>query len=139
MVFTKKIGTPTQSRRIRRPDPFGEPGVDTGKRRYNKEGKLKKTRINYYNFKKPIYNVLKQTHPGLTIGTKGMSIMNSLIVDIFERIASEASKLAKIRKSSMISSRDIQTGVRLVFNGALAQHAVGEGSKALAIYEKSKQ
>ena len=141
MVFKKKAGTPKQSRRIRRQDPFGEPGVEKGKRKYNKEtGKLKKT-VNYYNFKKPIYAVLKQTHPDMRIGTKGMSIMNSFIVDIFERIASEASKLSQLRKKKivMMSSHDIQTAVRLVLNGELAKHAVSEGTKALSLYQKSKQ
>ena len=138
MPFKKKIGTPTQSRRIRRQDPLGEPGVEKGKRKYNKEGKLKKT-INFYNFKKPIHAVLKQVHPDLTIGIKGMSIMNSLIVDMFERIASEASKLAQIQKRSIIMTRDIQSAVRLVLNGELGNQAVYEGSKALANYDKSKK
>ena len=96
MVFKKKAGTPKQSRRIRRQDPFGEPGVEKGKRKYNKEtGKLKKS-VNYYNFKKPIYAVMKQTH------------RDSLIVDIFERIASEASKHSQLRKRKtlMISSHE---------------------------------
>ena len=108
MVFKKKAGTPKQSRRIRRQDPLGEPGVEKGKRKYNKEtGKLKKT-VNYYNFKKPIYTVLKQAHPDMRIGTKGMSIMNSLIVDMFERIASETCKLSQLRKKKtlMISSHE---------------------------------
>ena len=37
-----------------------------------------------------IYKVLKQVHPDTGISKKGMSIMNSFINDIFERIALES-------------------------------------------------
>lgn len=38
-----------------------------------------------------------------------MSILNSFVNDIFERVATEASKLAAYNKKSTISSREIQT------------------------------
>ena len=41
-----------------------------------------------------IYKVLKQVHRDTGISKKGMSIMNSFINDMFERIATEAGKLA---------------------------------------------
>ncbi|CAK8681704.1 unnamed protein product [Clavelina lepadiformis] len=59
-----------------------------------------------------IYKVLKQVHPDTGISSKAMSIMNSFVNDIFERIASEASRLAHYNKRSTISSREIQTAVK---------------------------
>ena len=56
-----------------------------------------------------IYKVLKQVHPDTGISKKGMSIMNSFINDIFERIALEASKLCRFSKKATLSSREIQT------------------------------
>jgi len=50
-----------------------------------------------------------------------MSILNSFVNDIFERIASEASKLASYNKKSTISSREIQTAVRLILPGELSK------------------
>ncbi|KAF8778970.1 Histone H2B like protein [Argiope bruennichi] len=41
-----------------------------------------------------IYKVLKQVHPDTGISSKAMSIMNSFVNDIFERIAAESSRLA---------------------------------------------
>ncbi|KAB7500255.1 histone H3.2, partial [Armadillidium nasatum] len=38
-----------------------------------------------------VYKVLKQVHPDTAISSKAMSIMNSFVNDIFERIAAEAS------------------------------------------------
>ncbi|PIA12505.1 histone-fold-containing protein [Coemansia reversa NRRL 1564] len=81
-----------------------------------------------------IYKVLKQVHPDTGISNKAMSIMNSFVNDIFERIASEASKLAAYNKKSTISSREIQTAVRLLLPGELSRHAVSEGTKATTKY-----
>jgi histone H2B len=49
-----------------------------------------------------IYKVLKQVHPDTGISKKGMSIMNSFINDIFERIAGEAGKLATYNKKATL-------------------------------------
>ncbi|MGH0125859.1 UNVERIFIED_CONTAM: hypothetical protein FKN15_074279 [Acipenser sinensis] len=60
-----------------------------------------------------------------------MGIMNSFVNDIFERIAGESSRLAHYNKRSTITSREIQTAVRLLLPGELAKHAVSEGTKAV--------
>lgn len=85
-----------------------------------------------------IYKVLKQVHPDTGISSKAMSIMNSFVNDVFERIANEASRLAKYNKKSTISSREIQTAVRLLLPGELAKHAVSEGTKAVTKYTSTK-
>ena len=85
-----------------------------------------------------IYKVLKQVHNETGISSKAMSIMNSFVNDLFERIANEASRLAKYSKRSTISSREIQTAVRLLLPGELAKHAVSEGTKAVTKYTSSK-
>lgn len=84
-----------------------------------------------------IYKVLKQVHPDTGISGKAMDIMNSFVNDIFERIAAEASRLANYNKKSTISSREIQTAVRLLLPGELAKHAVSEGTKAVTKYTSS--
>ncbi|XP_020625954.1 late histone H2B.L4-like [Orbicella faveolata] len=85
-----------------------------------------------------IYKVLKQVHPDTGISSKAMGIMNSFVNDIFERIATEASRLAHYNKKSTISSREIQTAIRLLLPGELAKHAVSEGTKAVTKYTSSK-
>ncbi len=66
-----------------------------------------------------------------------MGIMNSFIQDIFERIATEAARLVKVSKTQTLSSREIQTSVRLILPGELAKHAVSEGTKAVNKYTSS--
>ena len=78
-----------------------------------------------------IFKVLKQVHPDIGISSKAMGIMNSFINDIFEKLAQESSKLARYNKKPTITSREIQTSVRLVLPGELAKHAVSEGTKAV--------
>ncbi|THY51472.1 hypothetical protein D6C99_04457 [Aureobasidium pullulans] len=83
------------------------------------------------------FTVLKQVHPDTGISNRAMSILNSFVNDIFERVATEASKLAAYNKKSTISSREIQTSVRLILPGELAKHAVSEGTKAVTKYSSS--
>jgi len=98
--------------------------------------KRKKKRRESYSIY--IYKVLKQVHPDTGVSSKAMSIMNSFVNDIFERIAAEASRLAHYNKRATITSREIQTAVRLLLPGELAKHAVSEGTKAVTKYTSSK-
>ena len=84
-----------------------------------------------------IYRVLKQVHPETGISKKSMSIMNSFINDIFEKIASESSRLVRYNKKHTLSSREVQTAVRLLLPGELAKHAVSEGTKAVTKYSSA--
>ncbi|ESK87999.1 histone h2b [Moniliophthora roreri MCA 2997] len=97
--------------------------------------KRKKARKETYS--SYIYKVLKQVHPDTGISNKAMAILNSFVNDIFERIATEASKLATYSKKSTISSREIQTSVRLILPGELAKHAISEGTKSVTKYSSA--
>lgn len=101
----------------------------------DKKVKRKKRKESYAIY---IYKVLKQVHPDTGVSSKAMNIMNSFVNDIFERIASESSRLAHYNKRSTITSREIQTAVRLLLPGELAKHAVSEGTKAVTKYTSSK-
>ena len=84
-----------------------------------------------------IYRVLKQVHPETGISKSGMSIMNSFINDVFERVCAEAGKLARYNKKKTLSSREVQTAVRLALPGELAKHAVSEGTKAVTKFSSN--
>ena len=104
----------------------------TGKPRGRKPGqKVKKAK---QSFKIYVYKILKQYHPDIGISSKAMNIMNSMVADMLDRIASEASKLAKYNKRSTISSREIQTAVRLLLPGELGKYAVSDATKAVTKY-----
>jgi len=77
----------------------------------------------------PLIPPTRTTETG--ISTKGMSVMNSFVTDIFDKVMVEAGKLVRYNKKSTLSSREIQTAVRLALPGELAKHAVSEGTKAV--------
>ncbi|KAL8589636.1 hypothetical protein ACOMHN_016020 [Nucella lapillus] len=108
-----------------------------GKAKAVRTGDKKRKRKRKESYAIYIYKVLKQVHPDTGISSKAMSIMNSFVNDIFERIAAEASRLAHYNKRSTITSREIQTAVRLLLPGELAKHAVSEGTKAVTKYTSS--
>jgi len=110
----------------------------TSKAKAQRTGDKKKRRRRRESYSIYIYKVLKQVHPDTGISSKAMSIMNSFVNDIFERIAAEASRLAHYNRRSTITSREIQTAVRLLLPGELAKHAVSEGTKAVTKYTSSK-
>lgn len=85
-----------------------------------------------------IYRVLKQVHNDLGISNKAMNVMNSFIQDIFERIASEAALLCRINGTKTLTSKEIQTAVRLILPGELAKHGVSEGTKSVQKYKREE-
>jgi len=99
--------------------------------------KKRKKKSNYSSYSTYIYKVLKQVHPDTGISKKAMVVMDSFVHDIFERLAQEAARLARYNKKHTISSREIQTAVRLILPGELAKHAVSEGTKAVTKYNAS--
>lgn len=83
-----------------------------------------------------ILQLLKRvhTHGDMGISGKGMRIMDSAVNDLFERLAGTTKHLLRVNKQKTLSSRDVQTAVRLILPGELAKHAMSEGTKAVAKY-----
>jgi len=100
-------------------------------------GKNRK-RSRHESYSSYILKVLKECHRDINISKRAMAIMNSFVNDIFERLAHESSKLAAYNKRSTISSKEVQTAVRLILPGELAKHAISEATKAIAKYDGSK-
>ena len=117
--------------------PAASAGKKSAVKTVKKVGGKKKHSKRVESYSSYIYKVLKQVHPNTGISKRGMSILNSFINDIFERLALEASKLSRYNKKSTLSSREIQTAVRLLLPGELAKHAVSEGTKAVTKFTSS--
>ncbi|KAF4719185.1 hypothetical protein FOZ63_011650, partial [Perkinsus olseni] len=107
-------------------------GSGSPKKKDRKAGE-KRRRRHAETYNTYIFRVLKQVHPNTGISKKSMMIMNSFVYDTFERIVSEAAKLCKYSSKVTLSSREIQTAVRLVLPGELAKHAVSEGTKSFEL------
>uniref|UniRef100_A0A8C5YLI2 Core Histone H2A/H2B/H3 domain-containing protein n=1 Tax=Marmota marmota marmota TaxID=9994 RepID=A0A8C5YLI2_MARMA len=69
------------------------------------------------------YEVPKQGHPDAGVSSEAGGSVKTFVKDIFERIAGEASRLAHYNKRSTITSREIQTAMRLLLPPELAKHS----------------
>lgn len=85
-------------------------------------------------YKRYVFTVLKQVHPGVGISSKAMKVVNGFINDMFERIANEAAKLCRYSGRMTMSAREIQGAVKLVLPGELGKHAMAEGTKAVSTF-----
>lgn len=111
--------------------------VPIARKKLPKRGKKIRAKKAKRTYKRFIHLVLKQVHPDVRISRMAMDIMDSMVNDLFERIANEASKLSQYNKKKTMQTREIQTSVRLLLPGELAKHAISEGTKAVAKYYSS--
>ena len=118
--MAKTIEEPKEGKKAGRGRPAGVAG--------KKKRKNKKNADSYAIY---IRRVLRQVHPEVGITKTSMTILNSFVGDMFERVAKEASFLVRKGKSQTLTAREIQTSVRLNLPGELAKHAVSEGTKAV--------
>jgi histone H2B len=115
-----------------------------------KNGKIFRRKRRQETYNRAIYKVFLQVHGrrenskgeqtvhGLTMSHRAMSVVNSMMNDLFEKISSEAGRLCVYNRKSTLSSREIQSAVRLIFPGELAKHAVSEGTKAVTKFTAGK-
>jgi histone H2B len=65
-------------------------------------------------------------------------VIDDMMREVLRKLTAEALHLTLTSKRKTISSREIQTGVRLVLKGELAKHAVSEGTKAVTKFNSNK-
>ncbi|CAL5080229.1 unnamed protein product [Urochloa decumbens] len=85
-------------------------------------------------YKRYVWRVLKQVHPELGVSGLAMRVLDAMMADMFERLADEAARLSKASGKATLSSREVQSAVRLVLPGELGRHAMSEGTKAISKY-----
>ncbi|KAK2083643.1 Histone H2B type F-M [Saguinus oedipus] len=79
-------------------------------------------------------SALKQVHLGLSLSPEALSVMDSMIRDILDRIATEAGQLARYAKRVTITPWDIQIAVRLLLPGKMGKSAELQGTNAVLRY-----
>ena len=74
-----------------------------------------------------IFRVLKQVcseKEQIGISTTAMATMNSIVADTFENLMSEGRMLVINQKKSTLSSKDVETAVKLLIPGDLGKGSV---------------
>ena len=81
-----------------------------------------------------IYRVLKQVSSDkqqIGISQKAMDTMNSIVADTFDNLMSEGRMLVINGKKHTLSSKDVETAVKLQIPGELGKGSVQEGRQGL--------
>ena len=85
-----------------------------------------------------LHKVLKHVAPpGVTISSKAMEVVNSLIEDVEARLSKKAFDLATFDKKSTLSAKHVQTATKIILPGQMSDHGIAEGSKAVTKYTQS--
>eukprot|EP01064_Diplonema_japonicum_P030438 TRINITY_DN517_c2_g2_i1.p1 TRINITY_DN517_c2_g2~~TRINITY_DN517_c2_g2_i1.p1 ORF type:complete len:150 (+),score=24.48 TRINITY_DN517_c2_g2_i1:47-496(+) len=103
--------------------------------------RLRKTK-QYTSYTRYVHKLVRsiENKAGKTrITAKGMGIMDSLIHDLFDRLACEAGRLATHANMATMSSRAIMAAVKLHYPKELASHALAAGAAAVGNYEQAKR
>ena len=67
-----------------------------------------------------------------------INVMNDMVTDVQERIIAEAHRLANTRKRAKITTRDLNTAVKLIMTESLATAANKEAQKTVKTYKSLK-
>lgn len=81
------------------------------------------------DFSPDITALSKTMQPDQTFTADALDEMNKLANIIVEKVMKAVNIIIASSKAKTVTSRDIQSAVRLVFQGELAKHAVSEGTK----------
>ena len=83
-------------------------------KRGRRKGEIVRKKRKPENLNLYIYKVLKQVHPEIGLSKKSMNVMNSFLMDLFDKLANEAANAVKYAKRNTTDARAIQCAVRLV-------------------------
>ncbi len=83
------------------------------------------------SFQTYIFRVMKETKTEMNVSKKSMSMMTSIIDTLFEKLMEEARRLLLFSKKQTLSSREIETAIKIIFPGELCKLAIQYGRDCL--------
>lgn len=87
------------------------------------------------DFKTYIYRVLNQIHPDSGLSGDGLSSINNLIRIVLKKLVSTMNRIMLgSGGKKTLSTREVQTAVKICFPSAFAKGAITEGTKAVTSY-----
>lgn len=97
---------------------------------------VKKQRKNHaISFARYLHHMLKNTNGSVSV--KAMDVLDNMCLDIFKKIANEASILLKHSNKLTLQQSDIQAALRLLFPGNIQNSLISRGSNAVMTYKNS--
>lgn len=102
-----------------------------------KSGKKKIKLRDSNSFQTYIFRVMKEIKPELGISKKGIELINNIVVELFEKIMKEARDLTIFTKKQTLSSKEIETAIKLHFPGELQKLAIQTCRHSLQKYSQN--
>uniref|UniRef100_A0A914HWX0 Histone H2A/H2B/H3 domain-containing protein n=1 Tax=Globodera rostochiensis TaxID=31243 RepID=A0A914HWX0_GLORO len=90
------------------------------------------------SYKLYIRRVLRDVHVDKEISIRTLNIMNSFVNDAFDRIASEATRIAHYDRRKTVTLRDMEYAVRLVLPDGMAKTGNQGASKVMTKFYASR-
>ena len=103
------------------------------------EGAQKRNKSIHTSYGIYINRLLKNSHPEMGVTKNGMKVLNSFVLDIADRLATEAATLSKYHKQKTVSSFHLIGAVKLVLPPEIAQNAIEEGQRAYKAYSAAQK
>ena len=80
--------------------------------------------LDHTSFQTYIFRVLKEVKPELSISKKGIMLVNNIIAELFIKVMNEARNLMIFSKKQTLSSKEIESAIKLHFPGELMKLAI---------------
>lgn len=121
------------------------PGKKAGKSKKSVKGKKggkgkgKRSSGASRGFSTYILRIVKQIHgKDIGVSSKGMSVLNSFVQEMFARLGNEASSIVRAGKTRTLGAREAAAAVRLALPGELGRNAALEAAKTVLKYGESR-
>ena len=117
-------------------------GKKAGKKAASGDKKKKAGKARKVSYSRYIHKLIpkgKKGRASIAVTTKGMAILNSFVLDMFDRLAGEACRLATHAGAKTLSSKAVLTAVKLRLPKDLADHALKAAQNALEKYTGGKK
>ncbi|ELP86594.1 histone H2B, putative [Entamoeba invadens IP1] len=95
------------------------------------DSKKREVKKNFDSYALYISRVLRSVFPDIGITLPSVSVMDSFVRDVFERIAIDASALSRNSGKATVTQKEIETATKLILRGDLSKHALSEGNSAV--------
>lgn len=101
----------------------------------NRDSKKQVKKQGFTEYSTYIRRLMKHVRPESSLSKRALTIFNCFAVDLIERIAVEAGRLAEygVNKRTMYAN-DVRTAVKLILKGELQRHSIHEGERAVRAY-----
>eukprot|EP01059_Diplonema_ambulator_P000257 TRINITY_DN101_c0_g4_i1.p2 TRINITY_DN101_c0_g4~~TRINITY_DN101_c0_g4_i1.p2 ORF type:complete len:173 (+),score=101.80 TRINITY_DN101_c0_g4_i1:65-520(+) len=114
---------------------------DKVKKGDGEEGKKRRKKATFNSYKSYIHRLIKQKvadkKQKLQITSRGIAIVDSFVLDLFDRLAGEAGRLSSHANLKTLGSKAVIAAVKMHLPAGLATHALSAGATSVAAYSKS--